>query len=48
MAKSWQKPYADVRRRDLKFYFRDWVYLKISPMEGLMRFGKKCKLILVL
>ncbi|KAH0714923.1 hypothetical protein KY284_007828 [Solanum tuberosum] len=43
-AQSWQKSYADVRRRDLEFDVRDWVYLKISPMKGVMRFGKKWKL----
>ncbi|WMV32426.1 hypothetical protein MTR67_025811 [Solanum verrucosum] len=44
-AQSWQKSYVDVRRRDLEFDFHDWVYLKISPMKGVMRFGKKGKLI---
>ncbi|WMV58319.1 hypothetical protein MTR67_051704 [Solanum verrucosum] len=44
MTKSRQKSYADVRRRDLEFEVHDWVYLKISPMKGVMRFGKKGKL----
>ncbi|WMV13376.1 hypothetical protein MTR67_006761 [Solanum verrucosum] len=35
---------ADVRRRDLEFDVNDWVYLKISLMKGVMRFGKKGKL----
>ncbi|WMV45188.1 hypothetical protein MTR67_038573 [Solanum verrucosum] len=35
---SRQKSYADVRRRDLEFDVNDWVYLKISPMKGMMRF----------
>ncbi|WMV37212.1 hypothetical protein MTR67_030597 [Solanum verrucosum] len=43
-AQSWQKSYADVRRRDLEFQVGDSVYLKISPMKGVMRFGKKGKL----
>ena len=43
-AQSRQKSYADVRRRDLEFEVNDWVYLKISPMKGVMRFGKKRKL----
>ncbi|WMV18659.1 hypothetical protein MTR67_012044 [Solanum verrucosum] len=30
--------------KDLEFDFNDWVYLKISPMKGVMRFGKKRKL----
>ncbi|WMV18945.1 hypothetical protein MTR67_012330 [Solanum verrucosum] len=42
-AKSHQKSYADVRRRDLEFDVLDWVYLIISPMKGVMRFGKKGK-----
>ncbi|WMV55119.1 hypothetical protein MTR67_048504 [Solanum verrucosum] len=43
-AQSRQKSYVDVRRRDLEFDVHDWVYLKISPMKGVMRFGKKGKL----
>ncbi|WMV45859.1 hypothetical protein MTR67_039244 [Solanum verrucosum] len=43
-AHSQQKSYADNRNRDLEFEVGDWVYLKISPMEGVMRFGKKGKL----
>ncbi|WMV50195.1 hypothetical protein MTR67_043580 [Solanum verrucosum] len=41
---SQQKSYADVRRRDLEFEVNDWVYYKISPMKGVMTFGKKGKL----
>ncbi|WMV19429.1 hypothetical protein MTR67_012814 [Solanum verrucosum] len=44
MAQSRPNSYADVRRRDLEFYINDWIYLKISPMKGGMRFGKKGKL----
>ncbi|WMV14121.1 hypothetical protein MTR67_007506 [Solanum verrucosum] len=44
MTQSRHKSYADVRRRDLEFDVNDWVYLKISPMKGVMRFGKKGKL----
>ena len=43
-AQSRQKSYADVRRRDLEFSVDDWVFLKVSPMKGVMRFGKKGKL----
>ncbi|WMV08221.1 hypothetical protein MTR67_001606 [Solanum verrucosum] len=32
------------RRRDLEFEVDDWVYLKVSPMNGHMRFGNKGKL----
>ncbi|KAH0706733.1 hypothetical protein KY289_011809 [Solanum tuberosum] len=41
---SRQKSYTDVRRRALEFEVDDWVYLKVSPMKGVMRFGKKGKL----
>ncbi|WMV25159.1 hypothetical protein MTR67_018544, partial [Solanum verrucosum] len=44
IAQSRQKCYAGVRRRDLEFELSDWVYLKISPMKGVMIFGKKGKL----
>ncbi|WMV49507.1 hypothetical protein MTR67_042892 [Solanum verrucosum] len=44
IAQSHQKSYADVRRRELEFQVDDWVFLKVSPMKGLMRFGKKGKL----
>ncbi|XP_058068553.1 uncharacterized protein LOC131217629 [Magnolia sinica] len=43
-AQSRQKSYADNRRRDLKFTVGDHVFLKVSPMKGLMRFGTKGKL----
>ncbi|WMV13883.1 hypothetical protein MTR67_007268 [Solanum verrucosum] len=41
---SRQKSYTDVRRRELEFEVDDWVYLNVSPMKGVMRFGKKGKL----
>ncbi|XP_070025184.1 uncharacterized protein [Nicotiana sylvestris] len=41
---SRQKSYSDVRRRDLEFKEDDWVFLKVSPMKGIMRFEKKGKL----
>ncbi|WMV54516.1 hypothetical protein MTR67_047901, partial [Solanum verrucosum] len=43
-AHSRQKSYTDVRRRALEFEVDDLVYLKVSPMKGVMRFGKKGKL----
>ncbi|XP_070020282.1 uncharacterized protein [Nicotiana sylvestris] len=43
-AKSRQKSYSAVRRRDLEFKEDDWLFLKVSPMKGIMRFGKKGKL----
>ncbi|KAH0758120.1 hypothetical protein KY290_021613 [Solanum tuberosum] len=44
LAQSRQKSYADVRRRELEFQVDEWVFLKVSPMKGVMRFGKKEKL----
>ena len=38
---SGEKSYADHRRRDLEFEEGDKVYLKILPMKGVVRFGKK-------
>ena len=38
---SRKKSYADHRIRDLEFEESDKVYLKISPMKGVVRFGKK-------
>ena len=43
MAYSRQKPYANHRRRDLEFEESDKVYLKISPIKEVVRFGKKGK-----
>ena len=42
-AYSQQKSYADHRTRDLEFEEGDKVYLKISPMKGVVRFFKKRK-----
>ena len=39
-----QKSYANFRRIDLEFDVLNWVYMRISPMEGVKRFGKKEKL----
>ena len=36
--------YADHRRWDLKFSVGDHVFLKISPMKGVISFGKHWKL----
>ncbi|MCF7184031.1 hypothetical protein L3H42_11070, partial [Corynebacterium sp. MC-13] len=43
-AQSRHKSYADIRRRGLEFSVGDWVFLKVSPIKGVMRFGKKRKL----
>ena len=39
-----QKSYADNHRRPLEFDMGDRVFLKVSPMRGVMRFEKKGKL----
>ena len=44
-AQSRQKSYADVRRRPLKFKVRDHVFLKVMPKRGVVRFGKRDKLL---
>ncbi|XP_038901285.1 uncharacterized protein LOC120088217 [Benincasa hispida] len=41
---SGQKSYADLRRKDLGFVTDDKVFLKVAPMKGILRFGKKGKL----
>ena len=41
VTQSRQKSYVDVRRRELDFQVDDWVFLKVSPMKGMIRFGKK-------
>ena len=45
MTFSRQKSYANNRKRDIEFKVGDWVYLKISSINGVMRFRKKGKLI---
>ena len=44
IARDRQKSYADNRRRDLQFETGDWVFLKISPLKGVLRFGRRGKL----
>ncbi|KAL5579092.1 hypothetical protein UlMin_011534 [Ulmus minor] len=43
-AQSRQKSYANRRRKPLQFVVGDKVFLKVAPMKGVMRFGKKGKL----
>ena len=43
---SQQKCYVDPRRKDVSFSIGDMVFLKVSPMKGVMMFGKKGKLAL--
>jgi hypothetical protein len=42
-AQTRQKSYADQRRQPLCFLVGDYVYLKVSPMKGVSRFGVKGK-----
>ena len=41
---SWQKSYADVRRRPLEFEVGDHVFLKVMPKREVVRFEKRKKL----
>jgi hypothetical protein len=43
-AKSRQETYANKRHRPLEFEVGDHVYLRVSPMKGVKRFGVKGKL----
>ena len=44
VAQNHQKAYANKRRRPLQFKVGDHVYLKVSPMRGVHRFGVRGKL----
>jgi hypothetical protein len=44
VTKSRQETYANKRRRPLKFEVENHVYLRVSPMKGVKRFGVKGKL----
>ncbi|GJX63815.1 putative reverse transcriptase domain-containing protein [Tanacetum coccineum] len=44
-ARDRQKSYADNRRKPLEFKVGDKVLLKVLPWKGVMRFGKKGKLV---
>ncbi|XP_074301278.1 uncharacterized protein LOC141632651 [Silene latifolia] len=39
-----QKSYVDLRTSDIEFALGDKVLLKVSPMKGVMHFGKRGKL----
>jgi hypothetical protein len=43
-AQSRQKSYADRRRKPIEFEVGDFIYLKVSPMKSIQRFGVKRKL----
>jgi len=42
-AQNRQKVYVDKRRRPLKFEIEDKVFLKVSPMKGVIRTSKRNK-----
>ncbi|XP_070036450.1 uncharacterized protein [Nicotiana tomentosiformis] len=44
IAQSQQKSYSNIRRCDLEFKEGDYVFLKVSPMKGIMRFDRKVNL----
>ena len=44
IAQSRQKSYADKKRQSVLFQVGDHVYLRVSPMKGVQRFGVKGKL----
>ncbi|XP_022159225.1 uncharacterized protein LOC111025643 [Momordica charantia] len=44
VAQSSQKSYADVRRRELEFVVGERVFLRVAPVKGILRSGKKGKL----
>jgi hypothetical protein len=44
-AQARQKSYTDTHRIPLYFPVGDYVYLKVSPMKGVTRFGVKEKLV---
>lgn len=44
MAQCRKKSYTNVQRRVLEFEVVDRVYMKLSPMKGVMIFGKREKL----
>jgi hypothetical protein len=43
-AQACQNSYADKRRKPLYFLVGDYVYVKVSPMKDISRFGVKGKL----
>ena len=43
-AQDRQKSYADKRRRHLKFSIGGLVFVKISPLKSVIRFGRRGKL----
>ena len=46
VVQSRQKNFVDLHRQEVKFSVVDYVFLKVSPMRGVTRFGIKGKLAL--
>ena len=44
VAQSRQKSYADSKRKEIVYKVGDRVYLRVSPLRGVKRFGVKGKL----
>ena len=44
-AQSRQRSYVDIRRRNMNFKVGEYVYLNVSPIRGVRRFGVKGKLV---
>ncbi|XP_022158316.1 uncharacterized protein LOC111024826 [Momordica charantia] len=44
IAHSRQKSHADIRRKELEFVIGERVFLRVAPVKGILRFGKKGKL----
>ena len=44
VANDRHKPYADMKRKDIRYEIGEKVFLKVSPWKKVMRFGKKGKL----
>ena len=44
VAQSRQKSYADSKRKEIVYEVGDRAYLRVSPLQGLKRFGIKGKL----
>ena len=45
VAHSQQKSYADSKRKEVAYEIGDRVYLRVSPLRGVKRFGVKGKLV---
>ena len=43
-AQDRQKSYADTRRRELKFFIGDLMFVEISPLKSMILFGRRVKL----